>query len=86
MFLGEVRGTVVASIKTPDLEGASLRIVQPMNHDRTPVGSLLVAIDNISSREGDFVYLVKSREATIPWGRALAPLDAAIVGLVEGIS
>jgi len=86
MFLGEVRGTVVASIKTPDLEGASLRIVQPMNHDRTPAGSLLVAIDNIASREGDFVYLVKSREATIPWGRALAPLDAAIVGLVEGIT
>lgn len=86
MFLGEVRGTVVATIKTPDLEGASLRIVQPVNHDRTPAGNLLVAIDNISSREGDFVYLVKSREATIPWGRPLAPLDAAIVGLVEGIT
>ena len=85
MFLGEVRGSVVASVKTPDLEGASLRIVQPVDHQRTPVGALLVAIDNISSREGDFVYLVKSKEATIPWGKALAPIDAAIVGLVEGI-
>ena len=86
MFLGEVRGTVVATIKTPDLEGATLRIVQPVNHDRTPSGNLLGAIDNIRPREGDFVYLVKSREATIPWGKALAPLDAAIVGLVEGIT
>ena len=86
MFLGEVRGSVVASVKTPDLEGALLRIVQPVSHDRTPVGGLIIAIDTICSREGDFVYLVKGKEATIPWRRALAPIDAAIVGLVEGMS
>ena len=86
MFLGEVRGSVVASVKTPDLEGATLRIVQPCDHLRRPQGTLLVAVDNIASREGDFVYLVKSKEATIPWGRPLAPIDAAIVGLVEGVT
>jgi microcompartment protein CcmK/EutM len=46
-----------------------------------------VAVDTIASREGDFVYLVKGKEACIPWKRsALAPIDAAIVGLVEGMA
>ena len=84
MFLGVVRGTVVASRKTPDLEGAVLRVVQPVNHDGSSAGSLLIAVDNILCRQGDYVYLVKGKEATIPWRKALAPMDAAIVGLVEG--
>lgn len=87
MFLGIVRGNVVASCKSEGLEGASLRIVQPVNHDRSPAGALLVAVDNMASREGDLVYLVKGKEACIPWKRSpLAPIDAAIVGLVEGMA
>ena len=82
-----VRGTVVATQKDPGLEGAILRIVQPVNHDRSQAGALLVAVDNLASREGDLVYLVKGKEACIPWIKSsLAPIDAAIVGLVEGMS
>lgn len=84
MFLGVVRGSVVATHKTHDLEGASLRIVQPVNHDGSNAGTLLIAVDNIGCREGDQVYLVKGKEATLPWPGALAPIDAAIVGLVDG--
>ena len=83
MFLGVVRGTVVATRKVPDLEGGVFRIVQPVNHDGTNQGGLIVALDIIPCREGDLVYLVKSKEATIPWPRKLAPLDATIVGLVD---
>lgn len=75
---------MVATRKTPDLEGAVLRIVEPVNHDGSPAGGLLIAVDNIACRQGDRVYLVKGKEATIPWRKALAPIDAAIVGLVEG--
>jgi len=81
-----VRGTVVASHKEPGLEGASLRVVQPVNHDRSSAGNLLVAVDNLASRDGDLVYLVKGKEACIPWKKnPLTPIDAAIVGLVEGM-
>lgn len=86
MFLGQVRGTVVASVKTPDLEGATLRVVLPVNHDHSPAGTLMIAVDNIGCVEGDLVYLVKGKEACIPWKKALAPIDAAIVGLVSGMS
>ncbi len=85
MFLGIVRGNLVATRKVPDLEGAVLRVVQPVNHDGSPQGGLLVAVDTVACRDGDLVYLVKGREATIPWPRPLAPIDAAIVGLVDGM-
>jgi len=45
-----------------------------------------VAVDTLGSREGDLVYLVKGKEACIPWKKSsLAPIDAAIVGLVAGM-
>ncbi len=85
MFLGVVRGTIVATKKVPDLEGGVFRIVQPVNHDGTNQGKLIIALDLVPCTEGDLVYLVKSKEATIPWPRKLAPLDATIVGLVDGM-
>ncbi len=85
MFLGLVRGSLVATRKVPDLEGAVLRVVQPVNHDGSHQGGLIVAVDTVACREGDLVYLVKGREATIPWPAPLAPIDAAIVGLVDGM-
>jgi ethanolamine utilization protein EutN len=85
VFLGKVRGTVVASVLSPDLEGATLRIVQPVNHDMSSAGALIVAVDMLASREGDFVYLVKGKEAIMPFKKILAPIDAAIVGRVDGM-
>lgn len=85
MFLGVVRGTVVATHKVPDCEGGVFRVVQPVNHDGTNQGGLIVALDLVPCCEGDLVYIVKSKEATIPWPKKLAPLDATIVGLVDGM-
>ena len=87
MFLAEVCGTVVADHKLPELEGAIFRIVQPVDEAGKSTGAQIVAVDNIASRRGDLVYLVKGKEAIIPWKPTdLAPFDAAIVGLVDGIS
>lgn len=86
MFLGQVCGTVVADHKLPELEGASFRVVLPVDELGKSTGPHIVAVDNISSREGDLVYLVKGKEAIIPWAKTdLAPIDAAIVGLVDGM-
>ncbi|MFA5505054.1 MAG: EutN/CcmL family microcompartment protein [Vulcanimicrobiota bacterium] len=86
MFLGQVCGTVVADHKLAELEGASFRIVLPVDEAGQPTGAHLVAVDNIASRHGDLVYLVKGKEAIIPWKKTdLAPIDAAIVGLVDGM-
>ena len=87
MFLGQVCGTVVAEHKLADLQGAVFRIVQPVDERGESTGEKLVAVDNISSRHGDLVYLVKGKEAIIPWKKSeMAPIDAAIVGLVDGMN
>lgn len=85
MFLGKVRGTLVASHKLEELQGAIFRIVEPVDEHGQATASLLVAIDNIASREGDLVYLVKGKEAVMPWKTEMVPIDAAIVGLVDGV-
>lgn len=86
MFLGRICGTVVADHKLPELQGAIFRVVQPVDEVGKSTGALIVAVDNICSRHGDLVYLVKGKEAIIPWKKTdMAPFDAAIIGLVDGM-
>lgn len=77
---------MVASHKLAELEGAVFRVVEPVDEAQRPTAPMLVAVDNISSRAGDLVYLVKGKEAIMPWTRSdMVPIDAAIVGLVDGV-
>lgn len=85
MYLGEVRGTVVATVKYQGLEGRKLLLVQPVNQARQPVGGLEVAVDTVQAGEGDFVYLVGSREAALALDPSFVPVDAAIVGIVDEV-
>lgn len=85
MYFGQVIGTVVCERKDPGLVGKRLLVVQPMDHDRKPTGTPEVAVDTLSSRRGDFVYLVGSREAALACDPWFVPVDAAIVGLVDSV-
>jgi ethanolamine utilization protein EutN len=85
MYLGEVRGTVVATVKSEGLEGAKLLLVQPVDGRRRPVGALEVAVDTVQAGVGDFVYLVGSREAALALDPSFVPVDAAIVGIVDDV-
>lgn len=85
MFLGKVRGTVVASHKLEELTGATFRVVEPVDEHGRATAALMIAVDNVASRDGDLVYLVKGKEAVMPWRSEMVPIDAAIVGLVDGV-
>jgi ethanolamine utilization protein EutN len=85
MYLGIVKGTVVAERKVSGLEGKKLLLVQPVDDKGADTGELQVAVDTVQAGVGDVVYLVGSREAALalePW---FVPVDAAIVGIVDGI-
>ena len=85
MYLGVVKGTVVAAQKAAGLEGKKLLLVQPVDEHGAAVGELQAAVDTVQAVEGDLVYLVGSREAALaltPW---FVPVDAAIVGIVDGV-
>jgi ethanolamine utilization protein EutN len=83
MYLGKVLGPVVATRKYEGLEGAKLLFVQPLSWRREPAGAPHVAVDTVRAGEGDFVYLVGSREAALALDVKFVPVDAAIVGIVD---
>jgi microcompartment protein CcmK/EutM len=83
--LGEVIGTVVASQRYAGLDGVKLLVVQPVDDERRPAGKPEVAVDTVQAGPGDFVWLVGSREASMALEETFVPVDAAIVGIVEGV-
>lgn len=85
MYLGRVLGTVVCERKYEGLEGARFLVVQPLTHEQKPAGPVEVAVDTVSARRGDLVYLVGSREAALALDPWFVPVDAAIVGHVDAV-
>jgi ethanolamine utilization protein EutN len=85
MYLGIVKGTVVAERKAQGLEGTKILLVQPVDENKQPVGDIQAAIDRVQAGEGDLVYLVGSREAALACDPWFVPVDAAIVGIVDGV-
>lgn len=87
MQLGRVVGTVVATEKSPGLEGVRFLIVQPLDKHRDPVGRPLVAADGVhTAGPGQLVYFVASREAAEAMEERFVPVDHAVVGLVDEVT
>ncbi len=87
MQLARVVGTVVATIKSPGLEGVKLLLVQPLDRARRPVGDPQVAADAVHmAGPGELVYVVAAREASLAMPEPFVPVDLAIVGIVDAVS
>jgi microcompartment protein CcmK/EutM len=81
--VARVIGDVVATRKDPALTAIALLVLQPLGSDRQPVGRTLVAADSVGAGVGEVVFFVRGREASFPWLPSEAPVDAAIVGIVD---
>lgn len=85
MILGQVVGNVVATLKDETLAGEKILLVQLMDKNRAPVGRPQAAIDVVDAGRGDFVFLVRAREASLATYPVVGPVDLAIVGIVETV-
>lgn len=85
MYLGVVTGHVVATVKTEGLTGHKLLWVQPIAEDGSPNGIAHAAVDTVQAGIGDRVFLVGSREAALALSPSFVAVDAAIVGIVDGV-
>jgi ethanolamine utilization protein EutN len=82
-----VFGTVVATRKHRKLEGAKLLLVQPLTLDHTPKGVAVLAIDSVGAGVGETVLLVvEGKAAGDALRRKAAPVDAAIIGIVDTVT
>jgi len=87
MHLGRVIGTVVATERTPDLDGVKFLIVQPLTRDLKNRGRPVVAADGVAmAGPGELIYYVGSREAAQAMPEPFVPVDHAIVGIVDQLT
>jgi microcompartment protein CcmK/EutM len=86
MQIAKVVGNVVSTQKSPKFIGAKLLLVQPLNADDTPRGAALLAVDSVGAGVDERVLIVlEGRAAGEALGKTWAPVDAAIVGIIDRI-
>ncbi len=87
MLLGKIVGTAVATIKTPELTGVKLLVVQLLNKNQQPIGNLQVAADTTQAGVGDTVFMVRAREAALALpGETFVPVDLSAIGIVDTVN
>jgi ethanolamine utilization protein EutN len=87
MQIGRVVGSVVATQKHPKLTAAKLLLVQPLTLDDRPRGTPLLTIDSVGAGVGEKVLVViEGRAAGDALRRKAAPVDAAIVGIIDMVT
>ena len=84
MVIGKVVGHVVSTRKNENLIGHKLLIVEP---DKKLMGNVgpanFIAIDNVGAGIGETVLVATGSAARIGCGFECAPIDAAIVGIID---
>jgi ethanolamine utilization protein EutN len=86
MQLGRVRGTVVASVRSPGLDGIRFLWVQPLDRARKPEGEPVVCADAThQAGAGETVYFIGGREAAVALPVEFVPVDHAVVGIVDAV-
>ena len=87
MLIAQVVGTVVSTQKHRKLAGAKLLLVQPQTPDGTARGPTLLAIDSVGAGVGERVLLViEGKAAGDALGKKAAPVDAAIIGIIDRVT
>lgn len=82
MIIGKVVGSVVSTRKSEKLVGNKLMIIEPLKAMQSG-SSQLVAIDNVGAGIGETVLVAQGSAARIGCDVSDAPVDAAIVGIVD---
>lgn len=81
MIIGKVIGSVVSTRKNENLIGNKFMVIKP--DENMGDGSNIVAVDNVGAGIGERVLVALGSAARIGCGKELAPVDAAIVGIID---
>ncbi len=90
MFIGRIKGSVVATRKIDSVVGQKLAVVEPygIKDDTTlsPTGRALVTIDPLGAGEGQFVLVTQGGSARMTDVTAKMPIDAIVIGIIDTIT
>ena len=82
MVAGKVVGSIVSTRKNDKLIGNKFMIVELVG-SMTGNAKQLIAIDNIGAGIGEYVMVAQGSAARVGCDIADAPVDAAIVGIID---
>lgn len=85
MIVGEVIGNIWATRKEDTLNGLKFMVVQYQDPILPEKKSSFVAVDCVGAGSGDRVLVVTGSSARIAIKNVDAPVDAAIVGIIDEI-
>ena len=85
MIVGKVGGSLVSTRKNDNLIGSKFMIVEPLERMQSGQAgnSRIVAVDNVGAGIGETVLVATGSAARVGCGMPDAPIDAAIVGIVD---
>ena len=82
MLIGKVIGSIVSTRKNDNLVGSKFTVVETLAEMDQNV-TRLVAVDNVGAGIGEVVLVALGSAARVGCDMAEAPVDAAIVGIVD---
>jgi ethanolamine utilization protein EutN len=86
MKLGRVTGTVEATVKDATLTGRKLLLVDLVDGADAVIDAAHVAVDSCGAGVGDQVLITFNSAARMPADTAGAPIDAAIIAIVDRVN
>ena len=86
MTLALVRGTVVATKRADNVEGAKWLLVEECNQRGEGRGEYLVGLDMIGAERGQLVLLTQGSSCRWTYRTDDRPMDTLVVAIVDAIS
>lgn len=85
MHIGIVIGRVTSTKKDEKLTGTKLLITHPVDLEGCLSGQPVVTVDTVGAGIGEKVMYVMGSMASRAFRNSQAPIDAAIVGIIDNI-
>lgn len=85
MVIGRVVGRLWATRKDEKLNGQKFLIVRLLKDKEEEIEGFFVAADNVGAGSGDMVLITQGSSARVSLGENYAPVDAAIVGIIDSM-
>ena len=82
MLIAKVIGSIVSTRKNENLVGSKFMVVETLSEMNQEV-TRLVAVDNVGAGIGEVVIVALGSAARVGCDMREAPVDAAIVGIVD---
>jgi len=83
--LARVVGSVVSTVKDPQLTGIKLLLIRPVDADGGFTGGAMIGLDAIGAGAGETVFYVTGKEASFAFLPDRVPADVSVVAIVDRV-